>query len=110
MTIKKYFYRGEEFQIDDSKGCYVEVAYFDQVGYAGVNLQGTPELRFTWSTRTNRVTDEGIARTSYGYKTISEALDATRQELDRLHRQEQEHNRFNPDEACKELHEFVEGL
>ena len=35
---KKRVYLGETFELDDSKGCYIEDTYRGLVGYAGVNL------------------------------------------------------------------------
>ena len=37
-------YNGEKFQLDDSKGCYVEVAHKRSglIGYVGVNLGMMP--------------------------------------------------------------------
>ena len=38
--MNTYEYSGVKFEIDDSKGCYLEVTCKDITGYAGVNLEG----------------------------------------------------------------------
>ena len=47
---KEYKHQGETFLLDDSKGCYVKITYKDQVGYLGVNLQGSAESRIAGGT------------------------------------------------------------
>ena len=37
-AVKEYKYKGETFQLDDSKGCYVAATYKHLTGYVGVNL------------------------------------------------------------------------
>ena len=36
--MKEYKYKSDTFELDDSKGCYIEVTYKGQKGYVGVNL------------------------------------------------------------------------
>ena len=48
--MKEYKYQGETFQLDDSKGCYVEVTYKYLTGYLGVNLgaRATDQNPYVW--------------------------------------------------------------
>ena len=45
---EEYKFEGETFELDDSKGCYIEVSYKGLVGYVGVYLQGTAEQPYCW--------------------------------------------------------------
>ena len=36
--MREYKYEGEAFELDDPKGCYIEVTYRGQKGYVGGEL------------------------------------------------------------------------
>ena len=56
-AVKEYKYKGETFQLDDSKGCYVAVTYKHLTGYVGVNLgrKATAQHPYAWGISTRRV-------------------------------------------------------
>ena len=107
----EYKYEGETFLLDDSKGCYAEVTYKDQVGYVGVNLQGTPGTPYSWRPElSQRVTPEGLTRGISSGGDFESNLHALCTEPVRRQREAEAHKRFDPEAACKSLHEFVEKL
>ncbi len=107
----EYKYEGETFQLDDSKGCYVEVTYRDQIGYLGVNLEGTKGTPFVWySNRPDVVTPDGMKFGNSNGPDEATNLKALCADLLRLQRQAEAREAFNPEEACKSLHEYVESL
>ena len=118
---KEYKYQDEAFQIDDSKGCYVEVSHQGQViGHVGVALQGgTSELPYRWDFSQlssgrfaygSRVAKDGIASGGAGTASLQTGLiEVCRVYLRQLKeiRQQQE---FNPEEACQSLHQQFKDL
>ena len=109
--IKEYKYEGEAFLLDDTKGCYTEVSYKDQVGYVGVNLQGTAESPYAWwAEGSSWVTPDGLVNGNSNGPDMASNLRALCGDLIRRHRREQAREAFKPEEACESMHEFVESL
>ena len=113
--MKEYKYGGETFSLDDSKGCYIEVNHKGLVGYVGVYLGGTQEKPFAWSAPPYiggvPTTANGLAAdTAVPVSTINEALDTACRWLINKHKEEESKKVFDPESACKALHEFVESL
>ena len=108
---KEYKYEEETFLLDDSKGCYVKVTYKNQLGYLGVNLEGSAERPYCWWDDGDRpVTPDGLR---FGNATGVEEegnLRALCGSLLRRHREAEARKVFNRREACDSLHEFVKGL
>ena len=111
--MKKYEFNGETFQLDDSKGCYIEVTYKGLVGYVGVNLKdGTSSKQYSWTAPGigSGVTKDGVA----GGVPATGGLDGNLQALCRAliakHGEAEAHKAFKPEEACVALHEFMEKL
>ena len=57
LNAKEYKYKGETFQLDESKGCYVAVTYKHLTGYGGVNLgkKASPKNPYAWGSRKGNV-------------------------------------------------------
>ncbi len=107
----EFKYQGETFQLDDSKGCYIEVMYEDQLGHVGVSLQSTKGAPYAWSAnRPGRITAEGLRSGTSSGPDVQSNLEALCAELLRLQRQAEAHKAFNAEAACKSLHEYVESL
>ena len=107
---QKYTYQDEEFLVDASKGCYREVAYKEQVGFVGVNLQGTRENPYCWHTEKSLVTDEGLKIGNVAGGGIKANLDQLCKQLVVLQRESDARKIFDREEACKLLHDFFEEL
>ena len=110
---KKQTYNGETFELDDSKGCYIEITYKDLVGCVGVNpISGTKDRPVSWSIPGYL----GAAPTKDGINSgapargIEEGLQSLYQTLIRQHQDIESQKAFNPEETCKNLHEFMENL
>ena len=108
-----YEYRGVKFEIDDSKGCYLEVTYKDFMGYAGVFLKGTNDTRYAWWVGSSGVTKDGLTTGNSAGNTMKSNLHALCDWiLEELARREAT-RAFTPEareQACAELHDFVKGL
>jgi hypothetical protein len=74
--VNTHEYRGVKFEIDDSKGCYLETTYKDVTGYVGVSLSGTNDTRYAWVVQSSRVTEEGLTRGSSAGNTMQPNLHA----------------------------------
>ena len=108
---REFKFRGEMFLLDDSKGCYAEVTYKDQVGYMGVNLQGTPDAPYCWyPEHPNVLAPDGLKFGNSAGSDEESNLRALCGDLLRRHREAEARKAFKPEEACKSLHEFVESL
>ena len=108
---KEYKHQGETFLLNDSKGCYVKVTYKDQVGYLGVNLQGSAESPYCWWDDGDRpVTPDGLRFGNSNSVDEEGNLRALCGSLLRRHKQAEARKVFNPKEVCHSLHEFVKGL
>ena len=69
-AVKEDKYKGETFQLDDSKGCYVAVTYKHLTGYVGVNLgligeKSTDQKPYAWYIDKKLVTPEGLKTGQY---------------------------------------------
>ena len=123
--MKDYRYKGHDFKLDFSKGCYVEVTHADAgyVCYFGVTLRsrigdrGEYNLRKIYATAStisrDKLTSEGIDRPPE-FETPQEALDYICNRYieglrDRKEREEAK-KRFNPEQACEDLHKWFEDL
>ena len=109
--VKEYKYQGETFRLDDSKGCYVKVTYNNQVGYLGVNLQGSAQSPYCWWDDGDRpVTLDGLRFGNSNGVEEEGNLRALCASLLHRHQEAEAHKAFDPKEACHSLHEFVNGL
>jgi hypothetical protein len=108
--VKKHEVDGEIFQLDDSKGCYIEVTHKDLVGYVGVNLRGTAESPFCWQTSDTQLTPDGLKIGNVNGPGEEVNLQALCRSLVQTHRQNEARKAFNPKDACEALHEFMEKL
>ena len=108
---REFKFEGETFLLDDSNGCYVEANYKDQVGYVGVNLQGTANVPYLWWTDgSGPVTSEGL---NYGNSSGADEVSNIRAVCTALLRKQREaeaRKAFKPEEACRSLHAYVEAL
>ncbi len=110
MTTK-YEFEGETFQLDDSKGCYIEVTYGALTGYIGVNLKGTADSPYVWwANNSNPVTDDGLRFGNSNGPDEKSNLEWLCRDLLRRQQEAQAQKAFNQEAACKSLHEFVKSL
>ena len=107
-----YKYRGVEFDLDDSAGCYIEVSYKDVKGYVGVNLSEHSASRFIWYGDSSALVKDGL---QYG-NSHGNSLESNLNELcdNLLRRQElaEKVKAFDSkakEAACEELHDFVKN-
>ena len=107
---RKYNYQDKEFIVDQSKGCYLEVAYLEQIGYVGVNLLGTKQSPYCWHTRKNVVTDEGLKNGNVSTGGLRGNLDNLCLELIRLQGVSDAQKDFDRESACEDLHDFFKDL
>ncbi len=113
--MKAYKYQDETFQLDDSKGCYVQVTYKYLTGYLGVNLaaRATDQNPYVWDTDKRPefyVTLDGL---KYGFSsgvTFEENLDALCRRLLQDFRLEEAAKKFDRKKYCAELHDRVKNL
>lgn len=107
----KYAFEGETFQLDDSKGCYIEVTYGDMTGYVGVNLRGTVKMPYSWwAEGSDPVTKDGLTYGNSSGPCQKSNLDGLCRDLIRRQQEAQARKAFNQEAACKSLHEFVKSL
>ena len=105
--MKEYKYKGETFQLDDSKGCYATVTYKDLTGYVGVNLTGkfaSDQYPYASSTAKTSVTPEGVVGGIH--PSFKDGLDSLCAELLRI----EATKTFDPAKYCEELHNAVKNL
>ena len=104
-------FEGYKFLLDDSKGCYIEVKLGKQTGYVGVNLaQGTSERPYCWFNSNAFTVPDGLNGGKVSGPTIEDNLQALFKRLISAQEQEDAHNKFDQEAACKALHEYVEKL
>lgn len=107
----EFKYQGETFLLDDSKGCYIEVTYKDQVGYVGVKLQGTQgEPYCWWADSQSVVTPEGLTNGLSEGPSLQSNVQALCKDLIRRQQEAEARKSFDSEAACKSLHEFVETI
>ena len=88
-----------------------EVAYEDQVGYVGVNLQGTSDQPFLWwGEAAGFVTPGGLTGGVPSGRDLQSNLQALCSDLLRRQLEAEARNAFTPEDACKSLHEFAQSL
>ena len=114
-AVKEYKYKGETFQLDDSKGCYVAVTYKHLTGYVGVNLgnQATDQSPYVWDTGKNvqnHVTSNGLKLGNSNGPSFEANLDALCATLLREFRTEEAAKTFYPAKYCAEIHDGVKNL
>ena len=111
--MNTYEYRGVKFEIDDSKGCYLETTYKDVTGYVGVFLSGTNDTRYAWWVASSGVTKDGLTTGNSAGNTMQPNLHALCDwiiaELAKRERQGAFDEKAR-EQACDELHDFVKGL
>ena len=108
---KTHEFQGHKFLLDDSKGCYIEVSLGEQTGYVGVNLtQGTPQSPYCWFSSDAFTTPDGLQRGNVSGSTIDDNLEALFQHFIHEQKKADAHKKFDPEEACKALHIYVEKL
>ena len=107
---KEHKYQGETFLLDDSKGCYIEVNYRDLVGHVGVHLNGTNETPYCWYTGTTFATADGLTNGNSNGQALSDNLNALCATLLKQYQENAAKKEFQPEQACKRLHEFYEKL
>ena len=108
-----YEYRGVKFEIDDSKGCYLEATYKDVTGYAGVFLDGTNDTRYAWWLESGGVTKDGLTTGNTAGNTMKPNLHALCDWIIEELARREALRAFTPEareQACAELHDFVKEL
>ena len=112
FMTKTYKYNGEIFNLNDSGGCYVEVAYLDQVGYVGVNLEGTAEQPYRWNRSAEAISDakDGLRVGPTSGSTFESNLQALCENMIRTQKESDARRVFKPEDACESLHEFIQNL
>ena len=120
-ALKEYKYEGETFQLDDRKGCYVEVIHEGgAIGYLGVALaDGTSESPYAWNYRnpiTNgwdygppRITPNGL-QGGATVRTVEAGLTQICRTYLRLLNEKRQREEFKPEAACETLHKYLEEL
>ena len=111
--VKKREYEGYTFLLDDSKGCYIEVTFNEQMGYVGVNLtNGTPEAPYSWSTPSvaGDAAEDGITGGIQVSGTLENCLTNLLRHLIQQRRMNDARKQFEPEKACEELHEYFKEL
>ena len=115
---KEYKHGEETFLLDDSQGCYTKVTHAkhsESVGYVGVNLRdGSKKNPYIWDGNpggASHVTPDGLTGWGWDAKvdTIQNALNGVCGYLtSRIG--ESEFGKDQKEQACGELHKFVENL
>ena len=110
--IIDYKYKGEKFELDDSKGCYVKVTYKGLTGYFGVNNRGngTDENPYSYLVGdAENVTPNGMKR---GNRSPSpeDARDQICGLLLETFRDQEAVKNFVPAKYCEKLHDAVKNL
>ena len=118
---KEYKHDGETFQLDDSKGCYVEISYEGEVvGYVGVALNGGTNAapyaydywdsnQSRWVYRRSEVTPDGLERGA-SVPDMNSGLEGVCFAYLSSLRAQRERAEFKPEAACEALHKYVEEL
>ena len=110
--MNTYEYRGVKFEIDDSKGCYLEVTYKDITGYAGVFLTGTNDTRYSWWVDSSGLTKDGLTTGTSEGNTMQPNLHAICDWIIADIAKREGQHAFDEKargQACAELHDFVKS-
>ena len=113
--VTEYKYKGETFQLDDSKGCYVAVTYKYLTGYLGVNLgpKATDQSPYAWytgKTAERFATPNGMKSGNSNGRSFKVNLDALCDQLLRDFRTAEAAKMFDQKKYCAELHDGVKNL
>ena len=111
--MNTYEYRGVKFEIDDSKGCYLETTYKDVTGYVGVSLSGTIDTRYAWWVESSGVTKDGLTVGNFAGNTMQPNLHALCDWILKEVARREATRAFTPEareQACAEFHDFVKEL
>ena len=102
-AVKEYKYKGETFQLDASKGCYVAVTYKHLTGHVEVNTRNnrSDQAPYRWNVNNGR---------SGGGNFFKETLDTLCARLLSKFRTEEAHKAFDPAKYCAELPDAVKNL
>ena len=109
-TSVKFTFEGKEFNVDESKGCYIEVTYQEQVGFYGVNLRGTKQNPYCWQTNRSVVTDDGLKSGNVTNQEPRKNFEDLCRELVKLQERSDAQKAFDKEAACKDLHDFFKEL
>lgn len=103
---------GYEFQLDDSRGCYVEVSFKGKaVGVVGLNLAQAEEGKpFSWFPTTAPAGPEGLQFGNGVYPDVRTALTELCDHTIRQYRQRMESERIDRKAACERLHKEVNEI
>ena len=109
--VYKHEPSGEDFYLDDSKGCYIEVTYKEQKGWVGVNIAkwASKEMPYAFSLSRHNVRTEGLKGDSAS-TTLEIVLDNLCTNLIHQQRRFEARKKLDTEEACEQMHEFVREL
>ena len=112
QDFTEYKYKGETFQLDDSKGCYVAVTYKHLTGYVGVNLRSnaTDQNPYAWDIGKGNTTPNGMKSGNSNGRSFKVNLDALCGRLLRDFRTAEAAKMFDHKKYCAELHDGVKNL
>ena len=112
LDAKEYKYKGETFQLDDSKGCYVAVTYKHLTGHVGVNLgrNATAQHPYAWNISSEGNVTSGGLKAGNRSASFEAGLDALCANLLNKFRAEEAHKAFDPAKYCAGLHDGVKNL
>ena len=110
--MKEFEHNGELFQLDDSKGCYIEVSYRYLKGYVGVNLgkEASDQYPFIWWLDSEPVTRDGLKYGNPNGDSVESNLSALCDQLIRKYRIEEANKKFDREKYCNQLHEAMKNL
>ena len=112
QDFTEYKYKGETFQLDDSKGCYVEVTYKHLTGYVGVNLgsNATDQHPYAWNIGKGNATPNGVNPGFATKGSFETNLNSLCTALLRVFAEEKAHKAYDSEKYCAELHDGVKNL
>ena len=111
-AVKEYKHQGETFQLNDSKGCYVEVTYKHLTGYVGVKSgkKATEQQPYAWYMDKSFVTPDGLTVGIISGPSFEANLNALCAQLLSDFRTEEAAKVFDSAKYCAELHDIVKNL
>ena len=116
---KDFKHAGETFLLDNSKGCFVEVTYAEHqeyVGVVGVSINGTESAPYAVSVlstpngsdRDKVIKGDQVVGNSVG--DLDSAIYQCCEALIKTRRRYEGQKHFDPESACRKLHEEFENL
>ena len=102
-------YNGKTFTLHEGEGCYIRITHRRQTGYAGVNLRGTKDRPYAWHTDKGSVTADGL-QGGGGASSMDDVIRVCCNSLAHTADEIEQRREFNPEEACKAMHEWWEKL